>query len=99
MRTRDRPERGDQRDQGSAGGERVREQREPDAAAGEALAHDPRADDRREQEARAHRLGGGTARERHRAALPAGRRGRAAGRRAGGASASRSSAMRSGRSR
>ena len=49
--------------------------------------------------ARAHRLGGGTARERHRAALPAVRRGRAAGRRAGGASASRSAAMRSGTSR
>ena len=57
VRARDRPERQDEGDQRGARGERIRQQRDGDVPAGEALAHDAGADHGREQKGRAHRLG------------------------------------------
>ena len=56
MRTRDRPERGDQHDEDRPRRERVPQQGQGDVAAGEALTHDARADDGCQQQAGAQRL-------------------------------------------
>ena len=58
MRAGDRTECQDERDEHGARRQGIGKQRHRHVASGEALAHDPRADDRGEQEGRAHRLGG-----------------------------------------
>ena len=64
MRARDRTEDQDQHHQDGAGRQRVAEQRERDVSAREPLRHDAGADDGREQEGRAERLGGEASRQR-----------------------------------
>ena len=54
----DRAEPQDERDERGARRQGIGEQRHRHVAGGEALAHDPRSDHRREQERRARRLGG-----------------------------------------
>jgi hypothetical protein len=54
---RNRPEHGDQDEQDCAGGEGVGEERDRRVSARQALGHDARADDAREQEERAERFG------------------------------------------
>ena len=56
VRSRNRPEGENQRDQHGAGGERIGQQRDGDVAAGQPLAHDAGADHSRQQEGRPERL-------------------------------------------
>ena len=65
MRTGDRPEGKDERDQHSARRQRVREERDVDIAAAQALAHDAGANDRRQQQRCSEQLSNKTARQCH----------------------------------